>query len=211
MSQESGGRGQEEEIKSLNSDPRPKTQNPRLLLHICCGPCATVAIERLKSENFEITGFFYNPNIHPEEEYNLRLENVKKVALKNNISLLPSLYEPKEWHKKIKGYERAKEGGKRCELCIKMRLIATGKRAKEGGFDIFGTTLSTGLNKDSRIINLYGANISESIGVPFYLSDFKKRGGFQKGVLLSKEIGLYRQRYCGCIYSLRSTPTYSKE
>lgn len=176
----------------------------KILLHICCGPCATVAIERLKEEGFEIIGFFYNPNIHPEEEYNLRLENAKIVALKNDISLLPSFYKPKEWHKKIKKYEEAVEGGKRCELCIKMRLEATGKRAKEEGFALFGTTLTTGLNKDSKIINLYGAKIFEDISIPFYSADFKKKAGFRRSVLLSKEMGLYRQRYCGCIYSLRS-------
>ncbi|MEW6007967.1 MAG: epoxyqueuosine reductase QueH [bacterium] len=183
----------------------------KILLHICCGPCSTVAIERLLQENFEITGFFYNPNIYPEEEYELRLKNAEIVALKNNISFLPSIYEPEEWHKKIRGYEKEKEGGERCKLCIKMRLAETAKKAKDSGFETFGTTLTTGLNKNSKRINLYGANVSFEIGIPFHLVDFKKNAGFQRSVVLSKEMGLYRQRYCGCIYSLRSTPTYSSE
>lgn len=182
----------------------------KILLHICCGPCATLALERLKEQNFEITGFFYNPNIYPIEEYNLRLKNAETVAQKNEIEIMPSLYEKDKWDRKIRGYENEKEGGKRCELCIKMRLTETGEKAKEGGFDTFGTTLTTGINKDSRLINLYGASISDDIGIPFYLEDFKKQGGFQRSVVLSKEMGLYRQKYCGCLYSLRSTPTYSK-
>lgn len=155
-------------------------------------------------ENFEITGFFYNPNIYPQEEYNLRLKNVESVVLKNTISLISPIYEPEKWHKEIKGYEETKEGGERCKICIKMRLKETAKKAKDSGFDIFGTTLTTGLNKDSKTINLYGLNIAEEIGIQFYLADFKKNAGFQRGVVLSKEIGLYRQRYCGCVYSLRS-------
>jgi len=175
-----------------------------ILLHICCGPCSTIAIERLKENNFEITGFFYNPNIYPEEEYELRLKNAKLVAEKFNIPLLPSIYEQEKWKKEIKGYENEKEGGKRCVICIKMRLYETGKMAKENNFDMFTTTLTTGPRKDSGLINLYGANTSENLGIPFYSVDFKKNAGFQKSVVLSKEMGLYRQRYCGCIYSLRS-------
>lgn len=182
----------------------------KILLHICCGPCATIAIERLKEKNFEITGFLYNPNIYPIEEYNLRLKNAENVAKKNNIEIMPSSYENNEWYKKIKGYEDEKEGGKRCELCIKMRLTKTGEKAKEEGFDMFSTTLTTGINKDSKLIVLYGASISDSLSLPFYSEDFKKNAGFQRSVALSKEMGLYRQRYCGCLYSLRSTPTYSK-
>lgn len=182
----------------------------KILLHICCGPCATLAIERLKGKGFEITGFFYNPNIYPEEEYNIRKANAEIVTKKHKIEIIPSIYSEKEWHKAIKGKEYEKEGGERCKLCIKLRLKKTGEQAKGDGFDMFGTTLSVGPNKDSHMIALYGASIQEELNLPFYLEDFKKHAGFQRSVILSKEMGLYRQRYCGCLYSLRETPTYSK-
>lgn len=182
----------------------------KILLHICCGPCASLPIERLKEREFEIIGFFYNPNIYPQEEYNLRRANCDIVLKRYNIETIPSDYEEGEWQKAIKGYEYEKEGGRRCEVCIKLRLKKTGEMAKENGFDMFGTTLSVGINKDSKLINLYGANVSDCLNIPFYAEDFKKNAGFQRSVALSKEMGLYRQKYCGCLYSLREKTNLKK-
>lgn len=175
----------------------------KILLHICCGPCATVVIERLKEKGFEIKGFFYNPNIYPKEEYDLRKANLEIVIKKYNIETIFPSYLENEWQNKIIGYEYEKEGGKRCELCIKLRLKKTGEKAKMDGFDMFATTLSVGINKDSKFVALCGVDASEEIGIPFYSEDFKKKAGFQRSVVLSKEMGLYRQKYCGCVYSLR--------
>jgi len=173
----------------------------KILLHICCGPCSTVAIERLKG-SLEIAGFFYNPNIYPEEEYELRLENAKKVCEMNNVPFILPTYEQEKWEKTVKGYEDAEEGGERCKRCITMRLRETAERAKNEGFNFFGTTITVGPKKPSEKIAIYGAKIEEKIGIPFYHCDLKKKGGIQRSIDLSKEFGLYRQNYCGCRYSL---------
>lgn len=175
----------------------------KLLLHSCCGPCSTVCIERLK-ENFDLTVFYYNPNIYPEEEYIKRKENQKKVCAFFNISIIDGDYDEKKWLDFIKGLEGEKEGGARCEKCFYFRLNETALKAKEGGFDIFGTTLTVSPHKSTLIINKVGKEIEEKYGIMYLEESFKKKDGYLRSINLSKELSLYRQNYCGCRFSIRS-------
>ncbi len=171
---------------------------PKLLLHVCCAPCATHVIEMLK-EDFELTAYFYNPNIHPEEEYRLRLENLKKLG----VAFIEGKYDVDAWFNATKGYENEPEGGARCELCYRIRMEEAARFAKENGHIHFATTLTISPHKNARVINSIGEGLSKKYGVKFYSADFKKRNGFKKSVELSKKHGLYRQSYCGCVFSMR--------
>jgi len=171
----------------------------KLLLHICCAVCAGGAIEQLKNEGWQVTGFFYNPNIHPEEEYLKRLNDTKTLLAKWNVPLIEGEYDKEKWFDKIKGFEEEKEGGKRCELCFRMRLEETFEQAKKQNFQCFTTTLTISPHKNSKIIN----NLGQSVAGDFFVAkDFKKKDGFKRAIQLSKEYNLYHQNYCGCIYSL---------
>ncbi len=173
----------------------------KLLLHICCAPDATYVISALRDYN--LTGYFYNPNIYPEEEYILRLREMEGLAEKLGISLHPSSYDPERWFELTKGLEYEPERGRRCEICFRMRLESTARLAEEEGFDIFTTTLTISPHKDAELINKIGREIAANLRVEFMEADFKKKDGFKKSVELSKKYGLYRQDYCGCIYSKR--------
>ena len=174
----------------------------KLLLHTCCAPCITVPLERLQSE-FEITGFFYNPNIHPEQEYERRLNEIKKWIQQIGIPLIVQSYDSSRWFELIKGCEDESEGGKRCEVCFKLRLEKTASFAKENGFDYFTSTLSISPHKNAQLINEIGKNLGKQFGVEFLEANFKKKDGFKQSVELSKKFVFYRQDYCGCIYSRR--------
>lgn len=174
----------------------------KLLLHTCCAPCITVPIERLKSD-FEITGFFYNPNIHPKKEYTKRLDEITKWTQQIGIPLIVSKYESGRWLDLVKGLEDEPEGGKRCEVCFRTRLEQTAEYAQKKGFDYFTTTLSISPHKNATMINLIGKEIGEKFGVQFFKANFKKKDGFKQSIDLSKKYEFYRQHYCGCIYSLR--------
>jgi predicted adenine nucleotide alpha hydrolase (AANH) superfamily ATPase len=172
----------------------------KLLLHICCAPDATHPIQILK-DNYELGAFFYNPNIHPGSEYARRLEDMRFLSKKWGVVLHEGNYDRDEWLSLADVFKDEPEGGRRCELCYQVRLEETGKKAKKEGYDMFGAVLTISPHKDARKINTLGKKIGERYGIPFLESDFKKKDGFKKSVEISKEFGLYRQDYCGCIYS----------
>jgi len=174
----------------------------RMLLHICCAPCSTYVIEVLKPI-YEVTGFFYNPNIHPRGQYKLRLEEMVRYAKIAGINLIIGEYDVKRWFELVKGLEDEPEGGERCLVCYRMRLERTAQYAVDHGFDIITTTLSISPHKKADRINSIGTEVADKYGVEFLQADFKKKGGFQKSVIMSKRYNLYRQNYCGCIFSLR--------
>lgn len=173
----------------------------KLLVQVCCAPCSSYSFEKLINDGYEVTGYFYNPNIHPELEYKRRLEELIKFA---GIKKYPLIIEedPHEfWFHRIKGLEKEKEGGKRCEECFKMRLEKTAFYAMQNGFDCFTTVLTISPHKNSSKINQIGKNIAEKYNIAFLEENFKKKDGFKKSIKLSEEYGFYRQSYCGCIYS----------
>jgi len=175
-----------------------------LLLHVCCAPCSSAVLERL-GEFFKITLFFYNPNITEKEEYDKRLKEIKKFITtfptKYPIDIMEGDYHPDVFFEMTKGLEDCKERGPRCYKCYEMRLKETARIAEENSFDYFTTTLSLSPYKNSDWINEIGENIlSKSL---FLYADFKKNNGYKRSIELSKEYNLYRQDYCGCIYSKR--------
>ncbi len=175
---------------------------PVILLHVCCGSCSLHPYFFLKND-FDVTFFFYNPNIHPKKEYLKRLEGVRTVSEKYFIPLIIGEYEIKKWMQLTRCLKDEPEGGKRCELCFKIRMDKTAETAKKLGFDFFGTTLTVSPHKNQGIINSIGAELADSKKINFFKADFKKKDGFKKTTELSKSLNLYRQNYCGCIYSKR--------
>ncbi|RKY57670.1 MAG: hypothetical protein DRP95_06730 [Candidatus Latescibacterota bacterium] len=175
---------------------------PKLLLHICCAPCATYVAELL-GRDFEVHGFFYNPNIHPEEEYRRRLEAMQQYGKAVGFKWDEGPYEPGRWFSLVRGYEEEPEGGARCPICYRMRLEETARRAAELGFGYFATTLTIGPTKKAQVINPIGRELGFKYGLTFVGGDFKKGDGFKHSVRISRELGLYRQDYCGCIFSLK--------
>lgn len=177
---------------------------PRLLLHSCCAPCSSYVIEYL-SQYFEITVFYYNPNISMEEEYKKRVTEqqrfIKEFPAKHKVSFIEGDYDTSVFYNTVKGYEKCKEGGERCFLCYELRLRETARRAVAGEFDYFTTTLTISPLKKSVKLNEIGYNLGMEYGVGYLLSDFKKKEGYKRSIELSKEYDLYRQNYCGCIYS----------
>ncbi|MBQ9427929.1 MAG: epoxyqueuosine reductase QueH [Clostridia bacterium] len=181
-------------------------KRPRLLLHACCAPCSSYTLEYLASY-FEITLYYYNPNISPEEEYRFRADELKrfigKAACGAGVSLRVPAYDPAPFEEIARGLEEAPEGGERCMKCYRLRLTAAAKEAAAGGFDYFCTTLSISPYKNAEALNRIGGELAKAYGVPYLFSDFKKKGGYARSIVLSKEYDLYRQNYCGCVYSKR--------
>lgn len=178
---------------------------PRLFLHSCCAPCSSYVIEYL-SKYFEITVFYYNPNISEEAEYRKRVEEQKRFISEfpsvHKVDFIEGDYEPEAYFKAVSGLEDCREGGARCFECYRLRLERTAAVAKKlGGYDYFTTTLSISPLKNSAKLNEIGCKLAEEYGIPYLLSDFKKKEGYKRSVQLSQEYGLYRQNYCGCIYS----------
>ena len=173
---------------------------PKLLLHACCAPCSSSVIERLK-DFFDITVYYYNPNIDTEEEYFLRAEELRRFCAAFSLPAVIGKYEPSVFYGKVKGYEDLPEGGARCFICYTLRLNAAAKYAKDNGYDFFTTTLTVSPLKNAEKLNETGFNAEKEYGVKFLPSDFKKRNGYFRSVELSKEYGLYRQNYCGCTFS----------
>ncbi|MBE6596261.1 MAG: epoxyqueuosine reductase QueH [Ruminococcaceae bacterium] len=177
---------------------------PRLLLHACCAPCSSYVLEYL-SEFFEITLYFYNPNIFPSEEYAFRAEELKRLAcemtLPESVKVEVEDYNSDEFYNKIAGRERDPEGGARCKICYELRLRRAAEYAAEHRFDYFTTTLSISPYKNSVWINEIGESMAKEYGVKHLPSDFKKNNGYKRSIELSKEYELYRQDYCGCEYS----------
>lgn len=189
--------------------PQPnRSPKPFLLLHLCCGPCATHAVEAL-APSYRMVALFYNPNIHPRDEFYRRLEAASAVCRTMGIPLWVPLYDPSSWFRAVRGTESEPEGGARCRLCFSLRLEATARTASEASFDLFATTLTTSPHKDARAIHEQGAHWARIYAVGYLSADFKKRDGYRRSVELSRELGLYRQRYCGCCFSNRSVPSSS--
>ena len=179
------------------------TTKKSLLLHACCAPCSSAVLDRL-ANIFDITVFFFNPNITEEKEYKKRLVELKKF-IKNldnkNIKVLEGIYEPNQFFNISKGLEKAKERGARCYKCYNLRLEETAKIATKEGFDFFTTTLSISPYKNSNWLNEIGENLDTKYTSTYLYADFKKHDGYKKSIELSKKYNLYRQDYCGCIYS----------
>jgi len=198
-----GGKREAGNEKSMeNSTSAVEIKRKKLLLHICCAPCSTSVIPRLSSE-YEVCGFFYNPNIDIEEEYILRKSEIEKLAKIYNTPMIYGEYDVEKWRELIKGLEKEPEGGKRCEVCFRKRLKETAEVAKEKGFDLFCTTLTVSPLKNAKLINQTGKEIEKETGCKYLESNFKKKDGFKKSVELSRKYNLYRQNYCGCSYSKR--------
>ena len=174
---------------------------PKLLLHSCCGPCSSSVIERLK-DHFEITIIYYNPNIYPKEEYLKRKNEQVKLLEILDINYMDCDYDENEFLNFVKGLEQEKEGGARCVKCFELRLNYTAQKAKENNFNFFGTTLTVSPHKNAEIINKLGENIQEKHKINYLYSDFKKKNGYLNSVKLSEKYNLYRQKYCGCRFSL---------
>jgi len=172
----------------------------KVVLHICCGVCAAGAVEVLIKEGHEVVGFFYNPNIHPAEEYQRRLETTQRVARELNFWLEVPAYEPEEWLSQTSSLKDEPEGGRRCQVCYRLRLEKTYDYMAACGADAFTTTLTISPHKSAQIINKLGQEIGDE---KFLVRDFKKKDGYKRAVQLAKQWELYRQDYCGCIYSMR--------
>lgn len=198
---------------------------PRLLLHSCCAPCSSYVLEYL-CPYFAITVFYYNPNISMKEEYQKRVEEQKRlIASYNNemkehfnegqgnligkcghpIQVIEGDYEPERFFRIAKGYEECPEGGERCFRCFELRLGETAERARAGEYDYFATTLTISPLKNAVRINEIGQRLADTYGVAWLPSDFKKKDGYKRSIELSAQYGLYRQDYCGCVFSVRST------
>jgi len=174
----------------------------KYLLHVCCGPCSVALFEELQKE-YDVTVHFYNPNIHPEEEYEKRKYEVVKLCTELHIPMVEETYNPEGWFSWTKEHADEKEGGERCQKCFHFRLNSAVKYAKENGFQIFGTTLTSGRNKKASIINAIGKSLANEYGIEFHEEDWKKGGRQEQAKKLIEEKGIYRQDYCGCIYSKR--------
>ena len=180
--------------------------HPRLLLHSCCAPCSSAVLERLTGA-FDITVFYYNPNIAPEEEFFHRTEEQKRLIASiphvGSIDFLCGNYDSERFYRVARGFEAAPEGGERCTRCFTLRLGETARLARKMGFDYFTTTLSISPLKDAQRLNQIGGTLAERFGVQYLFSDFKKKDGYRRSCALSEQYGLYRQDYCGCIFSRR--------
>ncbi len=175
-------------------------KRPKLLLHSCCGPCSTSVIDRL-NPYFEIIVYYYNPNISPKEEYIRRAEEQRIYLESLGIEYILGDYEVEKYESVIKGLEDKKEGGRRCLECFRLRLEKTAQKADELNIGYFTTTLTVSAHKNSQLINEAGIKIAGKYKVEYLVSDFKKEGGYQKSVDMSRELGMYRQDYCGCKFS----------
>ena len=177
---------------------------PTLLLHSCCAPCSSYVLEYL-SDFFSITVFYYNPNIYPQEEYWMRVreqqEFIRRFPARHPISFVEGAYDTERFYEMAKGMEQEKEGGERCFACYELRLREAGELARAQGFDYFTTTLSISPLKNAGKLNEIGAALSAELGVRYLYADFKKKNGYKRSIELSREYGMYRQNYCGCVFS----------
>ena len=177
---------------------------PSILLHSCCGPCSSYVIEYL-TKYFNITILYYNPNISPLEEYEKRKEEqiklINLIPKVNKVDIIDCDYDNDKYEKEIKGLEKEPERGKRCTKCFNLRLEKTAKIAKENNYDYFGTTLTVSPYKNAKLLNEIGKHLEEKYKVKYLYSDFKKNNGYKRSIELSNKYKLYRQNYCGCIYS----------
>lgn len=201
-------RNYQKELDNLIKQRDGVAELPSLLLHCCCAPCSSYVLEYL-SQFFRITVYFYNPNIYPAEEYTHRVDEIRRLVdempLKNNVDVIEGVFEPERFYEIVKGHEKDPECGERCSLCYGLRLQETAKIAQARHFDYFTTTLTISPLKDAHKLNVIGEQLAEQYGVQFLPSDFKKKGGYLRSIELSKIYNLYRQNYCGCVFSKRDS------
>lgn len=196
----------QKELDKLLAQLEKEERVPSLLLHSCCAPCSSYVLEYL-GQYFNITVFYYNPNIFPESEYTKRILEqqtlIGQLRVKYPVSFIAGSYDKDRFYEMAKGMEHVKEGGERCLKCYELRLRESAWIAKSGGFDYFTTTLSISPMKNAARLNEIGLRLQEEYGVNYLISDFKKKNGYKRSIELSKEYGLYRQDYCGCEFSVR--------
>lgn len=189
--------------KQINNIP----EGTELLLHACCAPCSSAVLERI-ANHFKVIIFYYNPNISEEEEYRKRIDELKRFIetfeTKYPVSLIEGKYEPAKFFEIVKGLEQEPERGRRCFNCYKLRLEETAKIAEQLGYKYFCTTLTLSPHKNANWLNEIGEELDKNYGTTYVYSDFKKKNGYKRSIELSKEYNLYRQNYCGCIYSKKT-------
>lgn len=199
-------RNYQKEMEETLEKIAQKKRAPKLFLHSCCAPCSTYVLEYL-SRYFAITVFYYNPNIYPEEEYRKRVKEQKQFIqnfpAQNEISFLEGTYDKDRFYEMAKGLEMEPEGQKRCMGCYRLRLQEAAVRARSHGMDFFTTTLSISPMKDAEKLNQIGEALAKEYGVEYLNSDFKKKNGYQRSVEISRDFHMYRQDYCGCVFSIR--------
>ncbi|MBE5988843.1 MAG: epoxyqueuosine reductase QueH [Paenibacillaceae bacterium] len=203
-------RNYQKELDQIIEEIKVQNKVPRLLIHSCCAPCSSYVLEYL-SQYFEITVYFYNPNIYPPLEYIRRVEEQDRLIQEMNfvhpVTLQTGAYEPQEFYRIVEGLEKEPEGGLRCFRCYELRLQEAAKIAQAGKFDYFTTTLSISPLKNADKLNEIGEKLGREYRVAYLPSDFKKKNGYKRSVELSKEHDLYRQDYCGCVFSQRERQT----
>ena len=193
----------QKELEKIIANNEKEGVRPTLLLPVCCAPCSSYCLEYLH-EYFNITVLFYNPNIYPESEYAARESELLRLIDElgfNDINVMKTTFNPDEFYTAVKGFEDCKEGGDRCKICYRLRLEKTAELAKSGGFDYFCTTLSISPLKSAEALCTIGLELEKEYGVKYLLSDFKKKEGYKRSIELSREYNLYRQDYCGCVFS----------
>jgi predicted adenine nucleotide alpha hydrolase (AANH) superfamily ATPase len=203
-------RNYQKELDQIIEEIKVQNKVPKLLIHSCCAPCSSYVLEYL-SQYFEITVYFYNPNIYPPLEYIRRVEEQDRLIQEMNfvhpVTLQTGAYEPQEFYRIVEGLEKEPEGGIRCFRCYELRLQEAAKIAQAGKFDYFTTTLSISPLKNADKLNEIGEKLGREYRVAYLPSDFKKKNGYKRSVELSKEHDLYRQDYCGCVFSQRERQT----
>ncbi len=194
----------QKELENIIAEHQSKGEIPTLFLHSCCAPCSSYVLEYL-SQYFKITVFYYNPNIYPDDEYYTRVEEQKKFIerfpAKNKIDFVEGNFDKDRFYAMAKGLENAPEGGERCFLCYELRLREAAEYAKARNMDYLTTTLSISPLKNAEKLNEIGLNLANEYGIKYLVSDFKKKNGYKRSTELSKQYGIYRQDYCGCIFS----------
>lgn len=193
----------QKELEKIIANNEKEGIKPTLLLQVCCAPCSSYCLEYLH-KYFSITVLFYNPNIYPESEYAVRESELLRLIDElgfNDINIMKTTFNPDEFYTEIKGLEDCKEGGDRCKICYRLRLEKTAELAKSGGFDYFCTTLSISPLKSAEALCTIGLELEKEYGIKYLLSDFKKKEGYKRSIELSRQYNLYRQDYCGCVFS----------
>lgn len=191
-------------MENLIADNCIEGRSPRLLLHSCCGPCSTYCIQTL-AEHFRVTVFYYNPNIYPSEEYHMRAGEqerfIERFPTKYPVQFVEGAYDTERFYDTVRGLEHVPEGGERCFRCYELRLREAAEYAREHDFDFFTTTLSISPLKNADKLNEIGAKLEQEYGVRYLYSDFKKKNGYKQSTEISRAYDMYRQYYCGCVFS----------